>query len=93
MSKTFEIKIEGKIYEIPKDPPASIGFPIIYAFTQVSKEALDILKNPEKLTKVALMLVKLADPRVKEITPTTSELMDVINKIGIHFTFGEKLKK
>lgn len=91
--KTFEISIEGKKYNIPIDPPADVGFPIIYAFAQFSKDALDILKNPEKVTKVALMLVRIVDPSVKEIRPTTSELMDLVNKIGIHFTFGAKQKK
>lgn len=91
--KTFEIIIEGKKYNVPTDPPADIGFPIIYAFTQFSKDALDYLKNPDKVIKVALMVVKIVDPTVKEIKPTTSELMDLINKVGLHFTFGAKQKK
>lgn len=93
MSKTFKITVEGKEYEIPCDPPGDIGFPIIYAFSKYKDEPAEFFKHPQEIIDAVLLLVKLTDPKIKKIRPTTSELMDIVDKIGKHLTFGMKPKK
>jgi len=96
MSKTFKIKIEGKEYDIPCDPPANVGFPIVYAFSKFKEDnAAELFKNPNKLIEIVFLLVKSIDPSIKSINPTTIELMEAINKIGLNITFkkGKKGKK
>jgi len=91
--KNFEITIEGKQYNIPCDPPADIGFKVIYVFNRYNKDPQEAFKNPKPIIEVALRLVQLADSTVKKIEPTTSELLDLVNKVGKYFTFGMKSKK
>ena len=93
MSKTFKITVEGKEYDIPCDPPGDIGFPIIYAFSKYKDEPAEFFKNPKEIIGAILLLVKLSDPSIKEIRPSTSELMDIVGKVGKHLTFGAKPKK
>jgi len=93
MNKIFKITVEGKEYEIPCDPPGDIGFPIIYAFSKHSKEPAEFFKHPQEIIDAILLLVKLTDPKIKAIRPSTSELMDIVDKVGKHLTFGIKPKK
>jgi len=51
-----------------------------------------IALNIARITELSLAKASFTSG-IKEIKPTTSELMDLINKIGIHFTFGAKQKK